>query len=208
MILDFDKLFEKYNMKIKGVLHIGAHFGQEHHFYKRKNIKNIAYFEPLKTTFNVLQQNVGNDAMLFNIALGNETKDVEMFVESNNQGQSSSILEPVLHTSQYPGIIFDKRETVSMKKLEDIELDFDNFNLINIDVQGYELEVFKGAKKILDKIDYIFAEINRDELYKNCAKIDELKNFLSEFGFILKEEDWAGGTWGDGLFIKKTLTNE
>lgn len=208
MILDFNSLFEKYNMKIKGVIHVGAHFGQEHHFYKSKNITNIVYFEPLKNTFNVLKQNIGHDAILFNLALGNETKEVEMFVESNNQGQSSSILEPKLHKSQYPGIVFDKKETVHMKKLDDVELEFNSYNFINIDVQGYELEVFKGATKILDKIDYIIAEINRDELYENCTKIDELKDFLGSFGFILKEEDWAGGTWGDGFFIKKNLLDE
>jgi hypothetical protein len=47
------------------------------------------------------------------------------------------------------------------------------------------------------------AEINRDELYENCAKIEELIEFLGSYGFKLVETDWAGGTWGDGLFIKQ-----
>ena len=66
-----------------------------------------------------------------------------------------------------------------------------------------ELEVFKGAEKLLNNIDYIMSEINRDEVYEGCAKIDELKEFLSPYGFELVEEDWAGRTWGDGLFVKK-----
>jgi hypothetical protein len=75
--------------------------------------------------------------------------------------------------------------------------------MINIDVQGYELEVFKGAEKTLEHIDYIISEINRDDVYKNCAKINELQFFLSRFGFKLVEENWLGGIWGDGFFIKQ-----
>jgi hypothetical protein len=46
------------------------------------------------------------------------------------------------------------------------------------------------------------SEINRDEVYENCAKINELVEFLKPYGFELVEQDWAGNTWGDGLFIK------
>jgi len=203
MLLDFNNIVTKYNMKINGVLHIGAHYGEEHGLYRFNDIENIVYFEPLKNNFEVLKSRVENDAILYNIALSQENKEVEMFVETANNGQSSSILEPVLHLSQYPGIVFNKKETVQMKRLDDIFESLDKiYNFINIDVQGYELEVFKGAKKTLEKIDYIITEINRDEVYKNCAKIDELCEFLSEFGFVLVEQIWNGGTWGDGLFIK------
>jgi hypothetical protein len=77
--------------------------------------------------------------------------------------------------------------------------------MINIDVQGYELEVFKGGAKTLEGIDYIMSEINRDEVYEDCAHIEELKEFLLPYGFELVESVWAGGQWGDGFFIK---TNE
>lgn len=202
MLLDFNSLVKKYNMNIKGVIHIGAHHGQEHSLYKDNNVKNIVYFEPLSSNFNVLKNNVGEDAILYNCALGNVEGEVEMFVETANRGQSSSVLEPALHKRQYPHIVFNNKETVSMKRLDDIGLS-NEYNFINIDVQGYELEVFKGAIDTLNNIDYIISEINRDELYKNCARVDELKEFLNQFGFELVEETWDGNTWGDGFFIKK-----
>jgi hypothetical protein len=59
------------------------------------------------------------------------------------------------------------------------------------------------SRNTLKHIDYIIAEINREELYKNCSQISDLKEFLSEYGFELVEEAWVGGNWGDGLFIKK-----
>ena len=89
-----------------------------------------------------------------------------------------------------------------MVRLDDIEINIKNYNLINLDVQGYELEVFKGAEETLKNIDYIISEINKDETYLGCAKINELEDFLSPYGFKLVEQNWAGITWGDGFFIK------
>jgi FkbM family methyltransferase len=202
MLLNFSQLFEKYNMNIKGIIHIGAHYGQEHGLYKSHSIQNIMYFEPIIKNYEILKQNVGEDAVLFNLALGNENKEIDMFVESANKGMSSSILEPIVHLTQYPWIKFNEKETVQMKRLDDIEFDRESYNFINIDVQGYELEVFKGSEKFLEKVDYIISEINRDELYKNCAVVDELSDFLSNYGFELVEINWEGGTWGDGLYVK------
>jgi len=206
MLLDFEELIKKYNLKIRGVIHIGAHYGQEHQIYKNENIGNIVYFEPLLKNFQILKENVKDEAILFNLALGCEKNEIEMVVENNNLGQSSSILEPHLHLQQYPIIQFDKKELVKMEKLDDIDIKFEHYNLINIDVQGYELNVFCGAKKVLEKIDYIISEVNRADLYKNCTKVEELDLFLKTYGFERVETSWVGNTWGDALYIKKNDT--
>lgn len=205
MLLNFDNIIRKYNLNIKGILHIGAHYGQEHSEYVKHGIRNIIYFEPLSNNFNVLSQNVQFNETIkgYNIALGNIEGKIDMFVETTNQGMSSSILEPDKHLTQCPGIVFDKKETVLINKLDNIQYDRNLFNLINIDVQGYELEVFKGATKSLEYIDYIITEINRDTLYKNCVQENELDLFLSNFAFVRVETFWAGGTWGDALYIKQ-----
>jgi hypothetical protein len=54
----------------------------------------------------------------------------------------------------------------------------------------------------LENIDIIISEINKEHLYKNGALVNELIDFLSVYGFRLVEETWAGGNWGDGLFLK------
>jgi hypothetical protein len=46
-------------------------------------------------------------------------------------------------------------------------------------------------------------EVNRDEVYRNCAKIEELDNFLSSYGFVRVETTWDGGTWGDAFYKKQ-----
>ena len=72
MILNLTKLKDKYNLNISGIIHIGAHFGEEHKIYKNLGVKDIVYFEPVKKTFKVLEERI-KDATLYNYALGNDT---------------------------------------------------------------------------------------------------------------------------------------
>ncbi len=203
MLLNLENLKQKYNLKIKGVLHIGAHVGQEFETYQRLNIENVMFFEPIRETFNRLKQNVGESAILINTALGNIEGEVEMFTETINQGQSSSVLQPEYHLVQHPNIQFNGRETVKITKLDNFIENRENYNFINVDVQGYELEVFKGGSEYLNSIEYIMTEVNRAELYKGCAKIEELDLFLGGYGFERVETTWDGGTWGDAFYVKR-----
>ena len=203
MLLNLDNLTEKYDLKIKGVLHIGAHIGQEYNTYQRLGINNVMFFEPVPSTFQRLKENVGDNAILVNTALGNIEGEVEMFTETINEGQSSSVLQPDYHLVQHPNIQFNGKETVKITKLDNFIEDKDKYNFINVDVQGYELEVFKGGSEFLNTIDYIMTEVNRAELYKGCAKIEELDSFLSGYGFERVETTWDGGTWGDAFYVKR-----
>lgn len=204
MILDLIELYKKYNMNVNGVIHIGAHFGEENNVYEKLRIDNISYFEPVKKTFIKLKENVGTGANLFNYALGNENKKMKMYVEEADIYGCSSLLKP---SDNYKNIKFDYGEIVEMKRLDDVEFDFSDYNFMNIDVQGYELEVLKGSVNTLEHIDYIMCEINRVYIekpleYENCCLIGDLIEFLNEFGFKYVESNWAGVSWGDGFFVK------
>lgn len=206
MLLDLVKIVDKNNLDIRGVLHIGAHFGEENSIYNQLGIEHKIFFEPLLKNYQELIKNV-TDGTCVNMALGNQEGEVEMFVESANQGQSSSILEPDIHLKQYPHITFDSKNLVKITKLDTFitenNIKLHDFNFINIDVQGYELEVFKGSITTLEHIDYILTEVNRSSVYKNCCLIDELDAFLSTYNFTRIETNWAGNTWGDAFYIKK-----
>ena len=139
-----------------------------------------------------------------NIALGSEKKTATMFVEHSNGGQSSSLLMPALHLLQYPSIKFESSETVNVTTLDEYFNNNDfNYNLITLDVQGYELEVLKGSLNVLKNIDYILCEVNRAELYKGCPMINEIDEFLKQFGFERIVTSWDGQTWGDAFYKKK-----
>ena len=203
--LDFEQLVQQYQLKIKGVIHIGAHYGQEYEIYQKYQIANLVFFEPLSQNFSILKSHVGSNAKLFQKALGNENRQVKMYVETANNGMSSSILKPKKHLEQYPNIVFDRSEIVELVRLDDILEDKDQYNLITIDVQGYELEVFKGGQETLKNIDYIITEVNRDELYENCAQVEQLDEFLGNLNFQRVETLWEGETWGDAFYLKRPL---
>ena len=95
MIFNFTELQSKYSLDIKGIIHIGGHYGEEYELYKPLDIP-ILFFEPLSNNFNILQHNIqgNNNVRAFQCALGNDNKKTEMWVETANQGQSSSILKP------------------------------------------------------------------------------------------------------------------
>ena len=210
MLLNFKKILNDYDIKSEGIIHVGAHYGHEVNQYVNAGIKNILLFEPLSKNFRQLKFNVSQinhssdfQIILENIALGKTKKEVEMFVEEVNQGMSSSVLEPALHSTQYPHITFEKKELVRMNTLDSYLGSSKRYDFINIDVQGYELEVFKGAAKTLEKINYIITEVNRAELYKSCVQIEELDSFLGEYGFVRDITSWDGDTWGDAFYVKK-----
>jgi FkbM family methyltransferase len=208
MILNFEEIIKKYNLQINGIIHIGAHEGEEVSIYETNNIKNIICFEPLEEAFIKLAEKCENKYDFFQLALGNENKQVQFNVASNNQ--SSSILKPKLHLTQHPTITFNKTIIIEMSRLDDVMVFYHSnkinknkkFNFINIDVQGYELEVFKGAEKYLNNIDYIMTEVNNDFVYEKNAKIEEIDDFLNKYNFKRKETNWAGKTWGDAFYIK------
>ena len=57
--------------------------------------------------------------------------------------------------------------------------------LLKIDVQGFELEVLKGATGLLPQIDAAYVEVSYVELYEGQALHEEIERFLIDAGFSL-----------------------
>lgn len=191
--------------KITGIIQVGAHLGNEYDSLSKLST-NILMFEPQTNIYNQLVEKLGSKegVKIENLALGSEKKTAIMFKEQANGGQSSSLLLPALHLVQYPVIEFNDSEEVNVITLDEyFESIPSNYNLMTLDVQGYELEVLKGAKKTLANVQYILCEVNRAELYKDCPMVEHIDEFLKQFGFERIVTSWDGQTWGDGLYKKK-----
>ena len=220
MIIPLSDMITEYNLRITGCLHIGAHDGGEIQKYSACGIPHCILFEPQIHHFtNCLNASSSTNYEVHRLALGSHEGNITMYCEPG--GQSSSCLLPTKHTVQYPEIVFNKREDVTMTTLDTFmreRQDKLHYNFINIDVQGYELEVFKGATETLDHVDYIYSEVNRLDLYEGCVLVEELDEFLLKYNFKRVLTDWAGlpnpatqpelgteGTWGDALYVKETI---
>lgn len=205
MILSFANMVKKYDMNINGIIHIGAHRGQEIEEYVEEGIQDIIMFEPIGLNFTILEKrmaDVNANITAYQVALGNEEKNITMYL-SDNDLISSSVLKPKVHLQLHPGVGFPGTEEVEMKRLDSFFDQTKNFNFINMDVQGYELEVLKGGIKTLKHVDYVYCEINRDELYEGNAFVEDLDEFLSDYNMERVETDWAGTLWGDALYVRK-----
>lgn len=215
MLLNLTNLFGKYNLieKVKGVIQVGAHRGQELDEYLNLRIENIIFVEPCDDAFQRLSQNVERVSQvhevakikLFNCACGDfESTGVPMYAERTNQGMSNSLLKPKVHLDQHKDVIFDHLEEVNVRLLDNLEFDREFYNFLNMDCQGFEDRVIKGGLQTLKHIDYIYTEVNREEMYENNALVEQMDKILSDFERV--ETGWASERhgWGDAFYIRKT----
>lgn len=211
MLLNLSDLINKYGLKITGVIHVGAHFGEEVKAYHAHGIKNILLIEPCRNAFLQLTAKFRSHhhIKLACCACAAVDGEAEMFIETANKGQSNSLLQPMRHLQHYPNIQFNGKETVKVQRLDTLMLSIkgNGYNMINMDVQGAEGSVIIGAKQTLEHIDYIYTEVNEDnaQLYKNATGISLLDELLKDFARV--ETKWTDKGWGDALYIKKTKLN-
>ena len=206
MIVGYEDYKHNYDFSgVRGVIHVGAHHGQEHVEYLAEygNIPTH-WFEPGAEAFSVLQGNLGHatQTSLYNFALGAESGKLPLWEETANGGQSSSLARPIGHTETFPHIDFHQGDVVKVRTLDSFGI-MDS-NVLSLDVQGYELEVLKGAIETLERIDHVFCEVNYTEMYEGCPSLQTLSNFLSSLGFELKEIWWTTENWGDGYWRRKS----
>jgi hypothetical protein len=74
------------------------------------------------------------------------------------------------------------------------EQTIDDVFLVKIDVQGFELEVLKGAENSLDRIKYIFVESAIRQLYAGAPRFSDVFDFLTARDFhLMAMRSWHRG---------------
>lgn len=147
--------------------------------------------EPLEETHPELRRKFGEYAgvMLDSFALGSEEGEREFFVSRYDQASSFLEIGTALETGAY-GLDFTRKEVrrVRIRRLEDYlrERSLERVDLLKLDVQGFELEVLRGAGDALSRIDWIYAEAQFQELYRGGPLFSEVFAFLFEKGFDLR----------------------
>jgi FkbM family methyltransferase len=207
MLIPFKNITKKYNMKIHGILHIGAHNLEELDTYNKHGIKNnkIIWVEAIPK---LARKNYKRDkTRIIKNFVCCDTDIGKTKLNIANNGQSSSILELGSHKESYPSIKYTdfvevkNRRIDTMYEEDGIPKNFANF--LNIDIQGAELLALKGMGKILNYFDYLYLEVNKDYVYKNCALVHEIDEYLLNYNFLRVETKWTNADWGDALYIRK-----
>jgi len=63
-------------------------------------------------------------------------------------------------------------------------ININNFKLLKIDVEGAEVLVLNGAKRILEKTDYVLVEVSDTGKERFETSVSELYNLLNSVGFL------------------------
>ncbi len=203
MLIPLHALVRKYNIQFKGILHVGAHECEELNDYEHYIQRNkILWVEALPRKVELCKEKYPN--VLIENAIVSDVVENVRFNVSNN-GQSSSILEFGLHSTFHPHVHYVTSFEAETKLLKDILCKYDiDYNFLNFDIQGAELKALKGMEEYLSKVDYLYTEVNSDYVYKDCALITELDEYLKPFGLSRVETKWCGDyRWGDAFYIRK-----
>ncbi len=171
--------------------------------FKKNEIK-IYSFEPSKNVFEKLKLKFAKETMVntFNLGLGVKNEKLTLYKTEKYSGMSSVFQRQLTHFN------------LEMNEKEEIEIDtIDNFCSMNkieeigflkIDVEGNELNVLKGASKMIndDRISYIQFEFGGTGI--------DSRTFMQDFYYLLKEKYRIYRIVKDGLFLMENYreTNE
>ncbi len=173
-------------------LDVGANLGQFGTMLREEGYKGeIHSFEPVRETFESLKAKCSDDHRWFayRIAMGDICggKTINVTEGSN----FSSFLKP----NDYGKERFQKIKVISEEAVEVSTIE--NFLtaqvtdcdkrriLLKMDTQGYDLNVFKGALKVLDRIVCVLSEISVAPIYSHMPHyLDSLKEY-EEYGFVV-----------------------
>lgn len=121
----------------------------------------------------------------------------------NSNSESSSLYKLGSHAEYFPDIIPTREYKVITSRLDQIISTEDEVNFINLDIQGAELQALLGLGKLIDTVTEIYTEVNKGEVYKECAKVWEIDDYLNSLGFKRTATRWAkGADWGDALYTR------
>lgn len=134
--------------KFDTVIDIGAHAGISV-LHWAQFFKKVKAYEPMKDHYDCLTTNTKHltNVDSYNFAISNEQKILRGAYRSTKNSGSFQLLDDTYTqpSKKAPREIFN----IPSYRLDDFE--FENINLIKIDVEGWEFEVLKGAVNTIKK---------------------------------------------------------
>jgi FkbM family methyltransferase len=183
----------KYLKKDFIVLDVGGNIGQTAMMIaKELGDKGHVYsFEPYPATVDRFKKNLSLNPFLSkrvqieNCALGSSPGKVNMYRDcATNSGANRVIHQQVLTTDGYVEV------PVSTVDLFVKSNPFKRINLLKIDVEGFEMEVLRGAHRTLTEFKpHLFIELDDNNLKKQRSNAGEVCQFLESLGYKIYEEN-------------------
>lgn len=211
MLIDAATLARIFSVQPTGILHVGAHEGEELALYAAAGWLargRVIWVEAQPALARTLRQRLaGTDAKVIHaVAWDVDGAPLELKIASNSQ--STSVFEFGTHAASYPEITFTERSGVIGRRLDHLLAADDRFDFVALDIQGAELAALRGLGARLSGVSWIYTECQRWRVYKDAPDLAELDEFLAERGFVRVAARWAGRHgWGDALYSRVELVS-
>jgi FkbM family methyltransferase len=195
---------------VRGVVHVGANTGQEARSYDRGGVKAAIYIEPLDEAFATLAERlkaIGPHHVPIKALCAEEDGRIVDFHVASNGGAASSILDFGWSREEHPEVHWTGHRKLATRRLDTVLSDLPaatlaSIDLLVMDTQGTELRVLEGAPLLIDRVGWIFTEVNEGGLYEGDCSFEQLYAYLTARRFRLKQLKMNRHRWGDALFAK------
>jgi FkbM family methyltransferase len=201
----------------RGVLQLGASYGQELQEFFDAGVRHGVFVEPLAAPYAHLAQlcrSVPNYVAVNTLCADKPGQSFRFHVASNG-GMSSSILEPGTHLAINPGVAFEQTIEVTSSTVDQVAAflranghaeTVDHLDLLYMDCQGAEFKILQGAPAMLGQVKYIYTEVMRGGLYKDQVPLHNYCGFLEAVGFTLNDLHFDHPAQaGNALFVRKDV---
>jgi FkbM family methyltransferase len=194
--------------KARGIIHVGAHLGEEATLYATRRLP-VIWVEPIPAVYERLCRAILSfpAQQALNALIGDRDGLKRTLHIADNDGLSSSVFDLDLHRDIWPEVHYCGQIEMISKTLPTAlaGIDTSGHDALVLDVQGAELEVLRGATSMLQQFRFIQAEAADFSSYKNAATVAQIEQFLAGQGFKLsRREQFAahpsGGRYFDLLF--------
>jgi FkbM family methyltransferase len=176
----------------------------------------VIAFEPLPACQQILAPLLASmpGGQLIRAAVGAATGKVELHCTANTKTSSLLQPQPGIETSYANGdYIVLQKLNVPVVRLDDVIAADARVGLLKIDVQGYEIEVLRGARHTLQQTDALLIEVNYAPHYKGAATFADIHAVLTATGFRVygisePYDDGKQPLWADAMYVRENTVTQ
>ena len=144
-------------------------------------LKKGFMFEPIESCYNKIEKR--DNFQVFNMGIGSKKETVTFYEVVGNEAHSSIVNRKWLFSKPQYNIEEKLIEIDCLDNLID-----DKINVLKIDTEGFELEVLKGSRRLLERGDIDYIQFEYGGCFKDIGiKLNDVINFLSKYNYGVYE---------------------
>lgn len=157
---------------------VGANIGEVAKIFEQQGLR-VAAFEPDPTEFRALQYNVSSATSCSQVALWHVDGAAD-FLLANESGDSS-LIEAANHAEGKITVQTQRLDSWASMHLADT----DQIQILKLEAEGAEPEILEGAGEMLERVEWIVADVGFERGSAKKTTLPEVVNYLLPRGFQL-----------------------